>query len=199
MKPLRRTEKDHLRKRMTAKIKRMCGLVALLCALIMLSQCATAHKEAPLPHPALETEKLPDDIERLTDIADKAADPSMRAKADLQLAKLYSSYKNPKPDYQQALKRLEMYLSFDPAKGETDEMKNWLSLLHELAEGSEEIRKATQTLNQLTKDNNQLIKDNRELTKENRELAKENKELKDTVEELKNIDIKMEEKRKQIK
>ncbi len=177
---------------MTAKMKRMCGLVALLCALIILSQCATAYKEAPPPHPGLKTEKLPDEIERLTDIADKAADPSMRAKADLQLAKLYSSYKNPRPDYQQALKRLEMYLSFEPAKGETDEMKNWLSLLRELAEEREEIRKATQTINQLTKDNNQLIKDNREL-------AKENKELKDTVEELKNIDIKMEEKRKQIK
>lgn len=184
---------------MTAKIKGMCGLVALLCALIILSQCTTAYKEAPLPHPGLETEKLPDDIEHLTDIADKAAEPSMRAKADLQLAKLYSSYKNPKPDYQQALKRLEMYLSFDPAKADTDEMKNWLSLLRELGEEREEIRKATQTINQLTKDNNQLIKDNNQLIKDNREVAKENKDLKDAVEELKNIDIKMEEKRKQIK
>jgi hypothetical protein len=163
---------------MMTKMKSISGLAVLLSVLIMMSQCTTVHKETVSPIPDLKTEKIPDEIERLEEIADKHADPSIRAKAYLHLAKLYSSYKNTKPNYQQALKKLEMYLSFEPAKGETDEMQNWLALLRELVKEHDEIRKAKQTINQL---------------------AKENKELKDAVEELKNIDIQMEEKRKQVK
>jgi outer membrane protein assembly factor BamD (BamD/ComL family) len=196
---------------MRNKIKRLSGLLILLSVLVMLAQCATVCKETPLP--GQKTEKMLGEIGSLEEVADKHADRSMRAEANLQLAKLYSSYKNPRPDYEQALKRLEMYLSFYPAKGKTDEMQNWLSLLQELVTGREEIRKATQTINQLTikreklegdskeltKDNKELARENEELTKENAELARENKELKDTVKALQNIDIKMEEKRKQIK
>ena len=159
-------------------MKSISGLVVLLSALIILSQCAPVYKEAAPPLPGVKAEKMSDDVERLEEIADKDSDPSVRAKAQLRLAKLYSSHENPRPNYQQALKRLEMYLSFNPAEGEADEMQDWLALLRELVKEHDELRKAKQTMSQL---------------------AKENKELKDTVEGLKNLDIKMEEKRKQVK
>lgn len=163
---------------MISKMKSISGLVVLLSALIILSQCAPVYKEAAPPLPGVKAEKMSDDVERLEEIADKDSDPSVRAKAQLRLAKLYSSHENPRPNYQQALKRLEMYLSFNPAEGEADEMQDWLALLRELVKEHDELRKAKQTMSQL---------------------AKENKELKDTVEGLKNLDIKMEEKRKQVK
>jgi hypothetical protein len=155
------------KRRMISEVKNMSGLVILLSVLIMLTQCTPAYREAP-PLPGMEAEKMSDEVARLEETADKHTDPTVRVKAQLQLAKLYSSHKNPRPNYQRALKRLEMYLSFDPTQGETDEMQNWLALL-------------------------------RELVRERDELRKENRELKDTVEELKNLDIKMEEKRKQVK
>jgi len=163
---------------MTSKMKGISGLVVLLSVLVVLSHCASVYKEAAPTLPGVKAEDMSADIERLEEIADKDADPSVRAKAQLRLAKLYSAHKNPKPNYQQALKRLEMYLSFNPAEGEADEMQNWLALLRELVREHDELRKAKQTINQLTK---------------------ENKELKDTLQGLKDLDIKMEEKRRQVK
>ena len=184
---------------MKNNIRRISCLLGLLTLLAILVQCATVSKESPSPFPGRKTQRTLSEIESLKKAADKDSDPSVRAQAALELAKLYSFSGNPKPDYEQALKRLEMYLSFHPAEGETDEMRNWLSLLRDLVKGRERIIKATQTINQLTKENEEMEKENEELAVQNKELTRENKELKDTVKALKNIDIKMEEKRKQIK
>jgi hypothetical protein len=198
---------------MTKKIQRVFGLGVLLSLMLMLAQCATVCREPLTPLPEQKTGKMVSEIVSIEEVADKAPDPSVRAKADLDLAKLYSSYKNPRPDYEQALRRLEMYLSFYPVEGAKDEMRNWVLLLQGLVKGREEIGKSAQTINQLTKENEELasegkkqakenkevIRNNKELARENEELARDNKELRDTVRALKNIDIKMEEKRKQIK
>jgi len=145
---------------------------------IILSHCTTAQKEHTTSVPELKTESLPEDIKLLKEIAQKDPDQSMRAKAYLKLAKLYSSHKNPNLNYQQALKALEMYLSFDPADGGTDEIEDLLAILRAMEKINEENKKSRQKVNQLVRDN---------------------KELKESLEQLKNLDIKMEEKRKQIR
>ena len=144
----------------------------------MLSHCATLHKEPAPPAPDLKTQSLPEDIKSLEEIAKKHPDQSMRAKAHLKLAKLYSSYKNPNFNYRRALKELEMYLSFNPPDGKTDEIQNLLAILHELDRMNEENKKLRQKMDQL---------------------IEENKELKNSIERLKHLDIKIEEKRKKIK
>jgi len=148
---------------------------------IILSHCTTAQKEdtTSVPDvPDVKTQSLPEDIKLLKEIAQKDPDQSMRAKAYLKLAKLYSSHKNPNLNYQQALKALEMYLSFDPADGGTDEIEDLLAILRAMEKINEENKKSRQKVNQLVRDN---------------------KELKESLEQLKNLDIKMEEKRKQIR
>jgi outer membrane protein assembly factor BamD (BamD/ComL family) len=128
------------------------------------------------PQPPAQT--LTEDTGHLEEIAQKQSDQSMRAKSHLELARLYSSHKNPNLDYQRALKELEMYLSLNPDDAETDEIQNLLAILRELDRVTEENRKSRQKVNQLTK---------------------ENKELKASVKELKNLDIKIEEKRRRVK
>ncbi len=158
-------------------IKRIYEIAVLLSMAVILSQCSTVHRETGLPLSDLKPEQIESEIKRLEEVSNKHVDRSERAKAHLQLATLYSSYKNPKPNYQQALKELEEYLSFNPETDRTDEIENWSALLNEMVRMTDEIRKAKQKINQLTK---------------------ENKELKDAVEKLKDLDIKMEEKRKQL-
>lgn len=170
---------------MISKIKMIFRFLFFPVILIMLSHCATAQKESA-PSPAdLKTEKLHDEVRRLEEIAKNHPDQSMRAKAHLQLAKLYFSHKNPNPNYQQALRELEMYLSSDPVGGGADEIQDWLAVLRELEKTSEESKKSKQKMSQLLKDN--------------KELKDAIVKLKDSVEKLNDLDIRMEEKRKQVK
>jgi hypothetical protein len=145
--------------------------VALLSMIVMLSQCSVAYKETVPPLSNVKPENIADEIKRFERITGGDKDPSGKAEAHLQLAKLYSSYKNPKPDYRRALKELELHLSLDPANAKIYEIQNWRALLRELARMEEELQKARQTIS----------------------------ELKDAVEKLKEIDIQMEEKKKQVK
>jgi len=158
---------------MISKIKMTSRFLLVLFALTVLSNCATMHKE-----PAPPAQSPPEDVKPPEEIAQGHPDQSMLAKAHLQMATLYSFYKNPELNYQRALKELEIYLSFNPADGGTDEIQNLLAILRELDRVNEENKKSRQKVNQL---------------------SKENKELKASVKELKNLDIKIEEKRKKVK
>ena len=170
---------------MIYKIRKLAGFVLLLAALTALPECATYREKTVVPPPALNPEQIADQIELYQMVAKDHGDLSARIDAHLQLARLYSSYKNQRPDYEQALKELETYLSFNPVKGEYDEVRNWLTLLREIVRVNEENRKSKQIINQLAK--------------ENRELRGTVEQLRGTVEQLKNLDIQMEERRKQVK
>ncbi|MEW6417958.1 MAG: hypothetical protein AB1480_07530 [Nitrospirota bacterium] len=72
------------------------------------------------------------EITRLQAIAEKHRDKPDRAMIHLQLALLYSHYKNPTPNYHRALKELETYVSLDPEGGKADVIQNWLTMLKEI-------------------------------------------------------------------
>ena len=163
---------------MISRIKKLTGFVVLLVALAALPGCAIFHRETVAPTPDLKPKQIADEIERCQEVVRKHGDLPKRTDTHLQRARLYSSYKNQKPDYEQALEELEAYLSLNPAEGEHDEIQNWLALLREIVKVNEENKKSKQKINQL---------------------AKENKDLKGAVEQLKNLDIQMEERRKQVK
>jgi hypothetical protein len=154
----------------------------------MLSQCATVSKE-PESAPAatagqvkttaeVKAAGLPDDLSLLEGIAWNHPDQLVRAQAHLKLARLYASHKNEHPNYQRALEELELYLHSNPDDGRSDEIQDLLAVLSELARLSAENQKLRQKVNQLTK---------------------EKQELRDSVEKLKKLDIRMEQKRKQVK
>lgn len=158
--------------------KKVIKLLILLLALIMLSQCAGAHKEGIPSYSKVKPDNLSNDIRRLEEIVKNNTDSSMLAEAHFQLALLYSSYKNPNPNYQQALKELEAYISLSPSGEVSEGIQNLLSILREL---------------------DKTIEDNKKIKQQNSLLIRESKELKESVEQLKNLDIKMEEKKKKVK
>lgn len=153
--------------------------VVLLSMAIILSQCAAADiaKTRERTTSVTKPSDIASEIKRFQRLTGDP-DPSVRARAHLRLATLYSSYKNPNPDYRQALNELEIYLAGDPPEKESYGMKNWHSLLLELVREMDENSRTRQTAV---------------------ECAKENRGLKDILEQLKNLDLEMEEERGKIK
>jgi DNA repair exonuclease SbcCD ATPase subunit len=160
---------------------------------------------------------------RLEKRLQKQGDASVRAKSHLQLAWLYSSYKNPKMDYGKALIEFEAYLSLVPDEAGDDEIQNWLSILRQLERSEKESTKMTERIEVLSRENQENIKlrSNIELlTKENAEkrealeqqakknqklqeniekLQESNNSLKQAIENLKTLDLQIERKRRSIK
>lgn len=157
---------------------------------LMVSDCSGPHVFIKIAVP--EPEGFYQEIAQLEAIADQHADVSVRAKAHLQLAVLYSHYKNPNQDYLKALKELEMYISLDAEGAKKDEIQNWLAALREL-------QKITDANKQLAKEYQDARMKIEQLMQENKNLIYENEEIKKKIEELKHIDIRMEEKRRQVK
>ena len=84
--------------------------------------------------------RMEEDFSAVPDLEKRIAkekDASMQAKYRLQLAWLYSNYKNPKKDYRKALEEFELYLSMVPGGAQTDEIQNWVSVLRALERSQE--------------------------------------------------------------
>lgn len=115
---------------------------------------------------------------RLEKLARDHPETSVRAQSHLKLAFLFVNYRNPQLNYTRALQEMESYLSLAPTKGQTDDFKNWLSVLKEtekLQAGLEKAQKA------------------------NKSLREEVAGLKEAIERLKSLDRQMEEKRRLTK
>jgi chromosome segregation ATPase len=160
---------------------------------------------------------------RLEKRIQEQGDASVRAKSHLQLAWLYSSYKNPKMDYGKALKEFETYLSLVPDGAGDDEIQNWLCILRQLERSENESMKMRERIEILSRENqeNKNLRANMEvLTKENagkrealeqqakknqklqenvEKLQESNNSLKQAIENLKTLDLQIERKRRSIK
>jgi chromosome segregation ATPase len=132
-----------------------------------------------------------------------AAGTSERMQAHLELAQLYTSYKNPRRNYKKALKHLEIYASLQPDFAGDKNLRNWLGALKELDRQSRIINQLNKDLNQsqqnisaLKKSTKKLKRDKAIFIKKNNQLTETNETLAKTIEMLKNIDRNIEEKRK---
>jgi len=177
------------------RIYRAIRLLALLLIGFILVNCTLPYgerrKEIPF-YPIPSSENFPEEIAHLESIVEKSADSSVRSGAHLKLAWLYSHHKNPSSDYSRSLKELEAYISLDLERGKTDEIQTWLKVLQSLEKAEEKSRKLRKHVELLQKEN-QVIEENR------KQLLKENQKLKETIEKLKNLDLWLEEKRKDMK
>jgi len=115
---------------------------------------------------------------RLEKLARDHPETSVRAQSHLKLAFLFVNYRNPQLNYTRALQEMESYLSLVPTEGQTDDFKNWLSVLKETEKLQTGLEKAL---------------------KANRSLREEVAGLKETIERLKSLDRQMEEKRRLTK
>lgn len=146
-----------------------------LCAsvLLILPQCVC--KEFTSIQDEIKTSDMPSEANQLEEITKAHPEASVRAKAHLKLAVWHSSYKNPNPNYQVALKELESYLKLNPSAANAEEVRQFFSILMEIDRITEENKKMKLKIDLL---------------------MKENREIKDKLEKLKSLDVDIEEKRK---
>ncbi|MCK4739018.1 MAG: hypothetical protein KAT46_03640 [Deltaproteobacteria bacterium] len=114
-----------------------------------------------------------------------AVDPELYYK----LCKLYSTQRNPKPDFKKAIKSLKKYIELNPSAGATDDIQDLLS-----------------HLNLSSKNNSSCLKEVKQVKKELKKERRKLKELKEdydaileTINKLQDLDLKIEGLRKEIK
>ena len=142
-----------------------------------------------------------DDFQAIPDLEKRIPeekDPSLRAKYHLQLAWLYSNYKNPNRDYRKALEEFELYLSMAPEGAQTDEIQNWLSILGALDKSERENLETRLALEDQAQKNQQLRGNMETLLERNASLEEVNADLKKAIERLKNLNLQVEKKKKSI-
>lgn len=151
---------------------------ARIMAMLLLALCAACASPDGGGHASPPDSVQTEEIARLEETARSAADPSARARAYLKLARWRVSHHNPEKNYLQALKEFELSVSLTPEREIPEDVRDWIAALQEHERAAEEARKLKQRANQL---------------------QKENKELREALEKLKALDLKMEEKRRQVK
>ncbi len=158
-------------------------------------------------------EEFSREILRLEKLTRENPDPSVRAKSHLQLARLYTHYRNPQRDYPKGRKEFAAYLSLVPEGRKNDEIQNWVWVLEELEKSEKEAAGLKAKMESLTGVNTETkealsgqLKENQELQsrlesveKTNRSLSEANRSLKEMIEQLKKLDLQMEERRKTIR
>jgi chromosome segregation ATPase len=175
---------------------------------------------SPARGPSVAGDQYSREIVELNQVVQQNSNPDKAKKTHLELAQLYSNHKNPRRNYQKALKHLKAYYqkalkhlkaysAFEDF-AEDDETQNWMAALKEIdhlskeiATQNKQIRRLQSQLDKSKKARLAIKKSNRKLTSEeiklrekNRKLEESNQKLQKTIEMLKNLDKRLEEKRK---
>ncbi len=166
------------------------ALLSLGC--VMLSSCSSLRCLKTEGEGFSDTTDFASEIARLQQMAEGGGDASVRAQAHLQLARIYSDYRNPHMDYDIALQHLRTYVKENAEGGENGDVQNWLSVLQELETERKEVKKSAARIDT-------LVKESASLKEALDQSEKKNKEMKEIIEKLQSIDIQIEEKRKNIK
>ena len=161
------------------------------------------------PVPSVASDQYTQKIVELNHVIQQNSNPTNVKKAHLELAQLYSNYKNPRRSYQKALRHLKVYSASEDS-GENGETRNWMAALKEIDRLSKEIAtrnkqirglqsqfdKSKKAKLALNKSNRKLTSEEIKLREKNRKLEESNQKLQKTIEMLKNLDKRLEEKRK---
>ena len=195
------------------KLKSKINTAVIMTAVLVFIGCAhmadSGNDTSAAPDPPSTGDRYAKEIVELNHIVQQNSNPAEARKAHLELAQLYSSYKNPRRNHQKALRHLKVY-SASADSAEDDETRNWMAALKEIERLSKEIANRNKQIHQLQsqlKDSKKaklaIKKSNRKLTSEeiklrekNRMLEESNQKLQKTIEMLKNLDKRLEEKRK---
>ncbi len=180
--------------------------------MLLLIGCVQTQKMTMLENfsAKLQSDKYTAEINKLERRVQQEADSAKRMQIHFELAQLYLSYKNPKRNYQMALKHLEIYASLNSQAANQHALRNWLSALKEIERLSEELKESDKNIDLLstklkktTREKIELQKANAafqhrniKLKQQNSTLEASNLNLAKTIEMLKNLDRRVEEKRK---
>lgn len=179
---------------MMYRLQKIIELFAIIFLIVLISQCTCRGDLCKVytRYTDLKSADFNNEIAQLQKITLKPKDKSIGVMAHLQLAFLYSHYRNPAPNYRKALKEIETYISLDPEGSKADIIQTWLTIIKEI------VRLESENSG-LDKENSKLEKESARLSKENVRLESENNEMKEKIEQLQYLDIELEKRRKLIK
>ncbi|MEJ2183600.1 MAG: hypothetical protein P8Y66_08755 [Nitrospirota bacterium] len=175
-------------------------LLGITCSLILAGCVSVIEGHSPagatylLPPGQCEDIQPADFPARLKDLEEdigKAKTETRLARLHLRRAGLLLHRANPSPDYEQALKELQAYLSLEPEGDTSCEVRNLAALLSLFLDARKAQVKAEARAEQLHKDVEGL-------TREKARLEKELAEVRESLRKLQRLDLQMEEKRRQI-
>jgi chromosome segregation ATPase len=195
------------------KLKSKINPTVIMTVILIFSGCAhltnSGKDTSTAPGPSVASDQYAREIVELNHVVQQNSNPAKVIKAHLELAQLYSNYKNPRRNYQKALRHLKVY-SASKDSAENDKTRNWMAALKEIdrlskaiATRNKQIRGLQSQFDESKKTKLAIKKTNRKLTSEeiklrekNRKLEESNQKLQKTIEMLKNLDKRLEEKRK---
>jgi hypothetical protein len=196
-----------------SKLMLKINAAVIMTVVLVFSGCAhltnSGKDTSAAPGPSVATDQYSQEIVELNHVIQQNSNPTKVIKAHLELAQLYSNYKNPRRNYQKALRHLKVY-SASKDSAENDETRNWMAALKEIDRLSKEIVTRNKQILQLQsqfdkskkaklaikKSNRKLTSEEIKLREKNRKLEESNQKLQKTIEMLKNLDKRLEEKRK---
>ena len=147
----------------------------------------------------LRPEDFPAKIKQLEDISQHDPSASVRARALFYLALAHMHYKNPSPDYAQAVLSFDRYIGLESARKDIDEKVAWKSIVQTLDNSLREREKLVKSYAQLKQQYDRLNKNGAALAKLVESQKKEIESLKQTIKELDAVQQEIEKKRKGIK
>ena len=157
----------------------------------------------------LQTKEIKSEISHLENALKSENNSLSRQTSLYYLSLLYSHFKNPEPDYKQAFKNLEKYISLNPEGTEHQSSIRYLmSFLQKLIKNESccnELMKNEDRYNELIKNATScnelktvittLKQENKTLMEKYEKLVIENQNIKEIIEKLKQLDIQLEKKR----
>ena len=125
---------------------------AIMIALWIFAGCAhitdSEKDTSAAPAPSVASDQYSQEIGELNQVVKQNSDPAKAKKAHLELAELYSNYKNPRRNYQKALKHLKVYSASEDSATD-NETRNWLAALKEIDRLTKEIVTQNKQIRQL--------------------------------------------------
>jgi tetratricopeptide (TPR) repeat protein len=179
--------------------------LAIIGVLLSSGRCSLFRAKGPAAPPfrenfsLLEPKDFPEKIKQLEEISQ--TDPSMavRTRALFYIALAHMHYKNPSPDYSQAVQYLDKYIAADSADEDIDEIVAWKSIVQALAGSLREYEKLEKSYAQLKQQNDRANKKINDLGQVIEKQKKEIESLNATLKKLDAVEQEIEKKKKGIK
>jgi outer membrane protein assembly factor BamD (BamD/ComL family) len=147
----------------------------------------------------LDPKDFPEKIKQLEEISQNHESPAVRIRALFYVALAHMHYKNPSPDYSQAVQYLDRYIAAEPNNEDIDEIVAWKSTAQALDSSLRECANLEKSFAELKQQSDRANKKINDLGQVIEKQKKEIDSLKATIKKLDAVEQEIEKKKKGIK
>ena len=188
-----------------ASVFRKVLFLFIIGVLLSSGRCSLFRAKAPTAPPYRENfsllapEDFPAKIKELEEISQTDPSVSVRTLALFYIALAHMHYRNPSPDYSQAVQYLDKYIAAESTNEDIDEIVAWKSIVQSLSSSLREYEKLEKSYAQLKQQYDRANKKINELGQVIEKQKKEIESLNATIKKLDAVEQEIEKKKKGIK